>query len=96
MDKKTTGIVAYITFIGLLVALLAGDREGAKFHINQSLVIWVGYIITGILGNVPLIGWLISTVLSIFLLVCVIVGIIGAIQDEEREAPIIGQIKLFH
>ena len=29
MDAKTTGIVAYITWIGLLVAIVAGDREGA-------------------------------------------------------------------
>ena len=34
MDKKMTGILAYITWIGLIVALVAGDKEGAKFHIN--------------------------------------------------------------
>ena len=38
MDKKTTGIIAYLTWIGFLVAILAGDKEGAKFHINQALV----------------------------------------------------------
>ena len=30
MDAKTTGIVAYLTWIGLLIALVAGDREGAE------------------------------------------------------------------
>ena len=39
MDKKTTGIVAYLTGIGLIIALVLGDREGAKFHLNQALVI---------------------------------------------------------
>ena len=39
MDKKITGIVAYITWIGWLIAFLAGDKEGAKFHLNQALVI---------------------------------------------------------
>ena len=39
MDKKMTGIVAYITWFGLIIALVAGDKEGAKFHINQSLAI---------------------------------------------------------
>lgn len=38
MDKKTTGIVSYITLIGWLIAFCAGDKEGAKFHLNQSLV----------------------------------------------------------
>ena len=39
MDAKTTGIVAYITWIGLVIAFVLGDREGAKFHLNQALVI---------------------------------------------------------
>ena len=47
MDKKTTGIVAYLTWVGLLIAFIAGDKEGAKFHLNQSLVIWIGGIISG-------------------------------------------------
>lgn len=34
MDKKVTGILAYITWIGWLVAFFAGDKEGAKFHLN--------------------------------------------------------------
>ena len=41
MDAKTTGIVAYITWIGLVIAFVLGDREGAKFHLNQALVIWL-------------------------------------------------------
>ena len=31
MNKKTTGIIAYITWIGWIVAFCAGDKEGAKF-----------------------------------------------------------------
>ena len=38
MDAKTTGIVAYITWIGLVLAFVLGDREGAKFHLNQYLL----------------------------------------------------------
>ena len=41
MDKKTTGIVAYLTWIGLIIALVAGDKEGASFHLNQALVIFL-------------------------------------------------------
>ena len=42
MNKKTTGIIAYITWIGWIVAFCAGDKEGAKFHLNQALVILIG------------------------------------------------------
>lgn len=38
MDKKTTGIVSYITLIGWLIAFCAGDKEGAKFFINHKVI----------------------------------------------------------
>lgn len=86
MDRKTTGIVAYLTWIGLIIALVAGDREGAKFHLNQALVIWLA----GLLGVIPCIGW----IWAIFVFVCAIMGLIAAVNDEEKEVPLLGQIKL--
>ncbi|WMC92867.1 hypothetical protein [Kineothrix sp. MB12-C1] len=86
MDKKMTGIVAYITWIGLLIAILAGDKEGAKFHVNQALVIFL----FGLLGVIPYIG----AIWSIFIFVCWIIGLIAAINEEEKEVPLIGKIRL--
>lgn len=94
MDKKATGIVAYITWIGLLIAFLAGDKEGAKFHLNQSLVIWIGYVVAGVIAYIPLIGWLISMILYVFLFVCTIIGIVGAVQGQEKQVPLLGGIKI--
>ena len=87
MDKKTTGIVAYITWIGLLIAFIAGDKEGAKFHLNQALVVWIAGLICGI---IPLVGW----IGSLFCLVCAIIGLISAINGTEKEVPLLGKIKL--
>ena len=86
MDKKMTGIVAYITWIGLLVALVAGDMEGAKFHVNQAL----GIMLFSLLSIIPCIGW----IWAVFMLVCWIMGLIAAINEEEKPVPLIGQIKL--
>ncbi len=87
MDAKTTSIVAYITWIGLIIALAAGDREGAKFHLNQALVITLFGLICAF---IPCIGWL----CLIFVFVCWILGLIAAINQEEKEVPLIGQIRL--
>lgn len=98
MDTKTTSWVSYITFIGWLVAYLAGDKEGAKFHLNQSLVIWIGYLIVFVAGLVlafiPFLGWLVVWAAYIYLLVMWIMGLISAINQEEKELPLIGKIKL--
>lgn len=95
MDKKTTGIIAYLTIVGWLIAFLAGDKQGAKFHLNQGLVISIGYIISGIIAWLPFIYW-VSYILNIFLLVCVIIGIVGAAQGQEKEAPLVGGIRLLN
>lgn len=94
MDKKTTGIVAYITWIGWIVAYCAGDKEGAKFHLNQALVIMIGQIIASVINFIPYVGGIVSTILSIFLFICWIMGLIYACQDQEKEVPLLGQIKI--
>ena len=75
-DAKTTGWVAYLTFIGLIIAFCAGDREGAKFHLNQALVITLAFIDGSIVSCIPFIG------------------LIAAINQEEKEVPLLGQIKI--
>ena len=86
MDKKTTGWVAYLTWIGLLIAFVAGDKEGAKFHLNQALVIFL----FSLLSMIPCIGW----IWGIFMLVCWVMGLVAAINEEEKEVPLIGSIKI--
>ena len=86
MDTKTTSIVAYITWIGLLVAFCAGDKEGAKFHLNQALVIFL----FSLLAVIPCIGW----IWGIFMLVCWVMGLEAAINQEEKEVPLIGKIRI--
>lgn len=81
MDAKTTGIVAYITWIGWLVAFLAGDKEGAKQHINQALII-------NIIAIIPL--GITQVIATVFL----IMGLIKAIQGDDSPLPVIGSWQL--
>lgn len=81
MDAKTTGIVAYITWIGWLVAFLAGDKEGAKQHINQALII-------NIIAIIPL--GITQVIATVFL----IMGLIKAIQGDNSPLPVIGSWQL--
>lgn len=99
MNKKVTGIVSYISIIGWLIAFLAGDKEGAKFQLNQALVVNVAillnnYVLSRILGIIPFIGGIVSLIISILLLVCWILGLVYAIKEEEKEVPVLGAIKV--
>lgn len=100
MNKKTTGIVAYITWIGWIVAYCAGDKEGAKFHLNQAAVVWImslayGFVLSFIFGLIPFIGDILNGVAGLLVFACWLMGLIFACKDEEKEIPIIGSIKLF-
>lgn len=93
MSKKATGIVAYITWIGWLIAFFAGDREGAKFHLNQALVLLIAQFVVGILAWIPIVKY-VAGILSLFLFICWILGLIAACKEEEKEIPLIGSIKI--
>ena len=94
MDKKVTDIVAYLTWVGLVIAFVAGDREASKFHLNQSLVIWLASTLCGFVAVIPLLGTLVSIVGGIFCFICWFIGIIGALQGTEKPVPFLGQFKL--
>ena len=94
MSKKVTSIFAYLGIIFWLIAFLAGDKEGAKFHLNQGLVLFICGVVGGIVAVIPFVGWILSCVISIALLVFMIMGIVSACKDEEKPLPLIGKIQL--
>ena len=94
MNKKVTSIFAYLGLIFWLIAFLAGDKEGAKFHLNQGLVLFIGSAISGVISVIPVGGTVIGCILSIVIFVFAIMGIVSACKDEEKPLPLIGGIQL--
>lgn len=83
MNAKTTKIVGYLTWIGLLIAFFAGDKdgEGVKQHLNQSLI-------CVILGIIPI------GITQVAALVFIIWGIVKACQDDDSPLPLIGGLTI--
>lgn len=93
MNKKVTSIFAYIGLIFWLIAFLAGDKEGAKFHLNQGLVLAIAYVILGVLAVIPVVN-IIACIVDVVLFVFSIMGIVSACKDEEKPLPLIGKIQI--
>lgn len=74
------------------VALICGGREGAKFHINQALVLNLFSLISS-LSWIPIEG-IVAKAFGIFCFICWLVAFIGAVKGEENEAPLLGKIKI--
>ena len=87
-NPKLTSILCYFGIILWLVAYMIGDKEGAKFHLNQALVINLFAFLTVI----PVFGIVIG--MAVFVLW--IVGLVAAIKQEEKRVPLIGDIQLLN
>ena len=99
-EGKIMAIFAYIIFLVPLFA--AGDNQFARYHTNQGLVLflaWLVFTVVGIIiGVIPIIGWILSTILfsavPLAFVGFAIYGIINVIQLEVKPLPFIGGITL--
>ena len=93
VQRRVVGIVSYITWIGLIVALCLYDRhnEYERFHVNQALVLDVFSVILVILDLIPIIR-IVSVIFQIILFIGWLMGLISACSWEMRKAPIFGKI----
>ncbi len=88
MDAKTTSVIAHIGIIGFLVAYIFGDKESSlsQFHLNQGLVLGL----FAILSPIPCIGWILGIIICVF----EVMGIVNAVNEEEKPAPWFGGIQI--
>ncbi|MFB4162141.1 hypothetical protein ACE1TF_19910 [Geomicrobium sp. JSM 1781026] len=91
-ENMGLGIVAYILFFVPLLA--AKDSAFARHHANQGLLLLLLVIAVNVIGNIPLIGWLLYPVGMLLVLVLFVVGIVNATQKTKKSLPIIGGINL--
>jgi len=97
-NGKTTAIVSYITIIGWLIAYF-GMHQSKKtslgsFHLRQTLLLFIiaivyQIVIYTITMAVPAVGMILSLGGLVFLVLW-IMGLIAAINGEEKPMPIIG------
>jgi uncharacterized membrane protein len=93
-DIEENKVIAALSYLGLLVLvplLAKKDSPFAQFHAKQGLVLLVAWVIIGAVTVIPILGWIIGILGSIFLFVCFIMGLINALSGEVKELPLIGQ-----
>ncbi len=86
-NGKTIAIVAHITLIGWIVAIIMNNQnktEFGSFYIRQML----GLVLMGLLGLIPFLGLLIS----LLVLVLWIVSLVNAASDKMTPIPIVGPL----
>ena len=98
-EDKVAAIVAYLTLIGFIVAILIHMNKKTKlgaFHLRQML----GFVLTVIviafcqvvLVFIPILGWLCILALWLAMLVFWILGLVAAINGQMKPMPVVGTL----
>jgi uncharacterized membrane protein len=91
--NKTMAGLAYLLFF--LPLVVCPDSPYGKYHANQGLVLLLlGVVGSMVLGVIPIIGWFLRPLFSIFVLVLGIMGLINGLNGKAKELPVIGKFKL--
>lgn len=93
-EGKNIALIAYITIIGLIIAfVMNNDKKDsfAAYHIKQSLGLAATGLALGLIGMIPILGWIIN-ILGLFVLLYMwITGLINASKGKESPLPFLGE-----
>lgn len=98
-QNKVQAVLPYLFPFLFFLPLLADKEkksEFCKFHANQQLtwflLLTVLRIVQGIIGHIPLVGWIVSLVIDIAELAVAIGLIYGASKGKALRLPFIGEM----
>jgi uncharacterized membrane protein len=99
-EDKTVAIVAYLTFIGFIVAIILHGNKKTQlgtYHLRQALGLmltalglWICMMIVAI---IPILGWLLAICLWLVMLALIvpwIFGLIAAANGQIKPVPVLG------
>ena len=95
LQANAAGLLCYLFgwVTGLIFLLIEKENKFVRFHAMQSLVLFGGIFVANIvLMFIPVIGPLVSILLSLLAFVLWIVLMVKAYQGECYKAPIAGNI----
>ena len=92
-NGKTVAIIAYITLIGWIIALVMNNGNKTalgSYHIRQSLgIMCVGVILSIVISfvGISILSWIVQLAILVFW----ILGLISAVQGEMKPVPVLGE-----
>jgi uncharacterized membrane protein len=95
LSDTAAGALAYITIIPAIIFLVAepyNRNPFIKFHAWQSIFLGICGFALGIIGIIPILGWIILLFGMLALFVAWIICILKSLKGERFKLPIIGNL----
>ena len=96
-DVQNNKIWAALSYVGILFILPllvnGGQSRYAKYHATQGFILFLADIVAGaILGKIPVLGGILSALISLATLALMIIGILNAANGKAKQLPLIGNL----
>ena len=95
IDQNLEAVLCYVIgwVTGIVFLVLEKENKFVRFHATQSLIVFLGLFIIGVVfGFIPIIGWIISILLTPVGIVLWIILMFKAFQGEMYRLPVVGDI----
>ncbi len=93
IEPNIAGLLCYLAgwVTGLIFYLVEKENKFVRFHAMQSIVVFGAYsVISIILWFIPIVGWVLGTILGITMFVLWIMLMVKAYQGQKWKLPVAG------
>ena len=92
-NNKVMAVLCYLWILWLVPLFTDAKNDPfVKFHINQGIILSIFSVVVWVIGFIPVLGGIVSWVGGVALLVLSIIGIINAVNMEEKPVPVVGTL----
>jgi uncharacterized membrane protein len=93
MDENVAALLTYVLGLvtGIIFLVIEKESKFVRYHAFQSILVSAVYIILGmILGFIPIIGWIISFLISPIFFILWLILMYQAYQGKWFKLPVVG------
>lgn len=95
LEENIEGALCYILVwvSGIVFLIVENENQFVRFHAMQSIVTFIPLMaLMWIFGIIPFVGWIISPIIAVLILILWLVLMLKAYQGERYKLPIVGDI----
>jgi uncharacterized membrane protein len=95
LSENAAGALAYVTIIPAIIFLVMepyNRNPFIKFHAWQNIFLCIFLFVLGVIGVIPILGWLIFFVGALGAFVFWIIAILNAYKGQRYKIPVLGNL----
>lgn len=94
VQNRGIAILCYFGLLMLIPYFLRPNSHFVRYHCNQGLLLLIVDAAVSVVGRIGVIGWAVSIVGGVFIIVCIVKGILNVSAGRCEPLPWIGQFTL--